>query len=113
MGAKNNTINYIEFPLNDVEATKAFYNKAFGWEFQDFGPDYISFTGAGIDGGFNRLGEAGNGVLVVLYADDLMACESSVKASGANILKPIFEFPGGRRFHFEDPNGNEVAVWSE
>jgi predicted enzyme related to lactoylglutathione lyase len=109
------TINYIEFPVNKIEETKRFYHSVFGWEFTDWGPSYISFTGAGIDGGFN--GESGvepakPGILVVLYADDLDATLDKVKGAGATIVEDIYEFPGGRRFHFHDPNGNELAIWS-
>lgn len=116
MTHKDKTINYIEFPLQDVGATKAFYGAAFGWTFVDYGPDYLSFNGAGIDGGFN--GEAsvspqGVGTLAVLYADDLEATLKAVEEAGGTITKPIFDFPGGKRFHFLDPNGNELAVWSE
>ncbi len=113
---EDKTINYIEFPLVDADATKAFYGSVFGWQFQDWGPTYISFSGAGVDGGFN--GESGvpvtePGTLVVLYASDLEAIETSVTSAGAEIVKPIYSFPGGRRFHFRDPNGNELAVWSD
>lgn len=116
MESKDKTINYIEFPLVDADATKTFYGSVFGWEFQDWGPTYISFSGAGIDGGFNA--ESGvpvtePGVLVILYGDDLEATLSRIKSAGAQITKPIYSFPGGRRFHFHDPNGIELAVWSE
>ncbi|MDA0664142.1 MAG: VOC family protein [Proteobacteria bacterium] len=116
MANANNSINYIEFPMTDNAGTRAFYGQAFGWEFTDWGPGYISFTGAGIEGGFNGLGEAAvapPGVLVVLYADDLAATLAAVEAAGGKIVKPIYDFPGGRRFHFLDPNGTELAVWSE
>lgn len=116
MSERNNTINYIELPLADAAATKAFYGGVFGWDFTDWDPDYISFAGAGIDGGFNGLDDvkpAAPGVLVVLYADDLEQTVAAVEAAGGAILKPIYSFPGGRRFHFRDPNGNELAAWSE
>lgn len=111
-----NTINYIEFPLKDGEATKDFYNAVFGWEFTDWGPDYISFTGAAVEGGFN--GEAGikahsPGILVVLYTDKITEKLDDIVQAGGEIIKPVYDFPGGRRFHFCDPNGNELAVWSE
>ncbi len=96
--------------------TKKFYNEVFEWEFTDWGPNYISFSGANIDGGFNGEGDArvsSGGVLVVLYASDLNQKLESVTKAGGEISKPIFEFPGGKRFHFRDPNGNELAVWSE
>jgi len=115
-----NTINYIELPLVDVAATKAFYGTVFGWTFTDWGPDYISFCGAGIDGGFNAAtspaadttDQAPSGVLVVLYATDLEQTLAAVSRAGATIVTPIYEFPGGRRFHFSDPNANQLAVWS-
>lgn len=112
----NNTINYIEFPMIKNAETKAFFSEVFGWEFTDWGPDYFSFSGAGIEGGFNGVDDTkvnAPGVLVVLYASDLEKTEVSVKAAGAEIVKAIYDFPGGRRFHFADPNGNELAVWSE
>ena len=116
MDSRDKTINYIEFPLADADATKAFYASVFGWEFQDWGPTYISFTGAGVEGGFN--GESGvsankPGVLVVLYGDDLEQLSDAVRTAGAEVIREIYAFPGGRRFHFRDPNGNELAIWSE
>jgi hypothetical protein len=116
MSNKNNTINYIELPLLKIAETKQFYAAAFGWQFTDWGPKYLSFSGAGIDGGFNGEGDAGvsaPGVLVVLYADDLMEKYQAVESAGGKISKPVYGFPGGQRFHFLDPNGNELAVWSE
>ena len=109
-------INYIELPLADAAATKAFYGDVFGWNFTDWGPDYVSFAGAGVDGGFNGVDgvtAAAPGVLVVLYADDLEQTVTAVEAAGGTIVKPVYSFPGGRRFHFRDPSGNELAVWSE
>jgi len=111
----NRKINYVEFVSNDIERSKQFYSSAFGWSFEEWGPDYISFSaaGAGIDGGFRR-GEAQAGsLLVVLYATDLSATEQAIVAAGGQITVPTFEFPGGRRFHFTDGAGNELAVWSE
>ncbi len=110
------TINYIEFPMTDVGATQHFYKHLFGWEFTSWGPDYISFSGAGIEGGFNRedgILAGAPGILVVLYAENLQDTLDRIEAVGAQIVKPIFEFPGGRRFHFCDPNGNELAIWSD
>lgn len=107
-------IDYIEFPGTDIAKTKAFYSQAFGWKFTDYGPDYTSFEDGRLAGGFNKeLPVAHGGVLVVLYASDLAATEAKVRAAGGKIVKDAFAFPGGRRFHFADPNGNELAVWSE
>ncbi len=116
MGNKNNSINYIEFPLVKYAETKQFYTKVFGWEFTNWGPDYISFAGAGVDGGFNGETTAHvlkPGVLVVLYADALPQKLKEVEEAGGEIIKPIYQFPGGKRFHFLDPNDIELAVWSE
>ena len=116
--ANNHTINYIEFVSTNIERSRQFYSTVFGWNFENWGPDYISFSasspsGAGIDGGF-RLGEAQTGTpLAVLYATDLAATEQAIVAAGGSITVPTFEFPGGRRFHFNDGAGNELAVWSE
>ena len=113
---RDNEINYIEFPMRDKPATMAFYTQAFGWQFQEWGDTYISFTGAGVDGGFDLDADAarfGAGALIVLYHADLEAALAAVEAAGGEVAKPIFRFPGGRRFHFLDPNGNELAVWSE
>lgn len=112
----NNSINYIEFPMVKTPETKAFYARVFGWEFTDWGPNYVSFSGAGIDGGFNGLDDAQvskPGILVVLYANDLERKLEEVTNAGGHIEKPIYDFPGGKRFHFSDPNGNELAIWSE
>lgn len=107
-------IDYIEWPAGDLPATKAFYAAAFGWGFVDYGPDYAAFEGQGADGGFYTPEEAPPPKpLVVLYAHDLEAMQAKVTTAGATINKPIFSFPGGRRFHFTDPSGNELAVWSE
>ena len=116
MSNKNNSINYIELPLVKVAETKQFYAEVFEWEFTDWGPKYISFSGANIDGGFNGEDDAqvtAPGVLVVLYTTDLPQKLKQVEAAGGEIVKPIYQFPGGQRFHFLDPNGIELAVWSE
>jgi predicted enzyme related to lactoylglutathione lyase len=107
-------IDYIELPATDIPGTKAFYSAVFGWTFTDYGPGYTSFGDGRLSGGFTTEAKvAPGGVLVVLYASDLQAIRSSVAQQGGRIVKEIFEFPGGRRFHFTDPNGNELAVWSE
>ncbi len=112
----NNTISYLELPLVDKEGTEAFYSKVFGWTFTEWGLDYIGFSGAGVEGGFNRdvkPASTGTGVLVVLYTVDLEQKLSDVEEAGGTIAELIFSFPGGKRFHFIDPNGTELAVWSE
>jgi predicted enzyme related to lactoylglutathione lyase len=106
-------MDYIEFPATDIAKTKAFYIQAFGWKFTDYGPDYTSFEDGRIAGGFTKERPVAQGILVVIYSSDLIACEAKVKAAGGKIVKPAFDFPGGRRFHFTDPSGNELAVWSE
>ena len=110
-------INYLEFPSKDLEVTKKFFSQCFGWDFIDYGPEYSAITGAGIDGGFylselNCSSEMGS-VLVVLYSKDLKASEEKIIRHGGVISKETFSFPGGQRFHFKDPNGNEYAMWSE
>ena len=104
-------IDYVEFPAADTEPVKAFYAAAFGWTFTDYGPDYVAFEGEGVDGGFTREPDVAM-PLVILYAHDLEAMQAKVTGAGGVISKPIFAFPGGRRFHFRDPSGNELAVWS-
>jgi len=104
----------LEFKATDLEAVKSFYTSVFGWTFTDYGPTYAAFSESGIEGGFELTEEPIiNGALVVLYHLDLEAIQAKVEAAGAKISAPIFSFPGGRRFHFIDPCGNELAVWSE
>ena len=105
-------LDYLELPGGDLPATKAFYGAAFGWKFLDYGPEYAAFD-EGLDGGFNAQDEATRTPLPVLFASDLEAMLTRVEAAGGVIVKPVFAFPGGRRFHFRDPAGNELAVWSE
>lgn len=110
----NNHIDYIEFGAPDLEAVKAFYSRCFAWHFTDYGPDYVAFEKSGVAGGFRRIeGAVTKGVLVVLYHDNLEAIQTVIEAAGGRIAVPVFSFPGGRRFHFTDPAGNELAVWSE
>lgn len=119
-------INYVELTVHDMKAARAFYAKAFGWEFADYGPEYSGIKGfvqtsqqrvegreqGGLTEDTKYKGVRG-GPLIVLFSNDLDATVTSVKAAGGKIEKPPFEFPGGRRFHFLDPSGNELAVWSE
>ncbi len=110
-------INYIEIPCSNMTASKSFFSHVFGWEFIDYSPEYVAFNNAGIDGGFfqsEQTSSTHNGsVLVVLYSDNLEQTLSEVSTAGADIINDIFSFPGGRRFHFSDPSGNEFAVWSD
>ena len=107
-------IDYIEFPATDIAATKHFYAEVFGWKFEDYGPDYTSFHDGRLAGGFAKAAQVRPaGPLIVIYASDLAGMETKVQAARGAIAKPIFAFPGGRRFHFTDPNGNELAVWSD
>lgn len=108
---------YVEFPAKNIPATKAFFVDVFDWSFQDFGPDYSAFTGVGINGGFYRSGlcssTAQGAALIVLYSADLESLQDKIEKAGGMVVKAIFSFPGGRRFHFTEPSGNELAVWSD
>jgi predicted enzyme related to lactoylglutathione lyase len=107
-------IDYIEFPVTDVAAAKRFYGDAFGWRFEDYGPDYVSFQDGRLSGGFTKADRVQpGGPLVVLFAVDLAAAERRIIKAGGRIVRPAFSFPGGRRFHFADPSGHELAVWSD
>lgn len=113
MPQTDNHIDYVELAAEDLGAAKAFYAKAFGWEFQDWGETYVSFSGAGLDGGIRGGEKPVNGsTTVILYADDLDAAEKRVVAAGGEITER-HEFPGGRRFHFRDTVGNALAVWTK
>ena len=105
-------LDYLELPATALPETKAFYSAAFGWTFQDYGPSYAGFD-EGLDGGFDSDPEKSLAPLPILYAHDLEAMLAGVEAAGGEIVRPIYAFPGGRRFHFRDPSGNELAVWSE
>ncbi|SRR5688572_26296248 len=114
MEQNNALINYVEFKAHDLSLIKAFYSSTFGWTFTDYGADYIAFSDSGLEGGFARTdGEIGQGALVVLYHGDLEFIKEKVLEAGGRIVKDIYSFPGGRRFHFTDPSGNELAVWSD
>jgi predicted enzyme related to lactoylglutathione lyase len=110
-------IDYVEFVATDLDATKRFYEKAFGWTFNDYGPDYAGFVdqkGGKEGGGFRRdAAVAKGGPLVVLYSREIEATLARVREAGGKVVKEIFTFPGGRRFHFADPSGNELGVWSD
>jgi predicted enzyme related to lactoylglutathione lyase len=113
-GAVADQIDYVELPSQDLAGSKAFYASAFGWSFQDFGPSYAGLADAGLDGGIAADDAKASSVpLVILRSDDLEGSLERVRAAGGEITVPIFEFPGGRRFHFRDPAGNELGVWAE
>jgi len=115
--ALHHKINYIEFTTTDIERTKKFYSIVFGWKFKDWGPDYIDCSPeiSGLALGFRRgdVKQTDSAPLAVLYSRDLKATEAAIIAAGGSIVVPIFEFPGGRRFHFSDGLGNILGVWSE
>ena len=114
MSINNNHINYVEFKAKDLQKIKEFYNGSFDWTFTDYGPTYIAFSESGLQGGFEKTeDEIVNGVLVVLYHNDLEDIKNRIIKFGGEISKAIFSFPGGHRFHFVDPSGNELAVWSD
>ena len=107
-------IDYVEFLTTNMDDTKRFYSEIFGWKFTDYGTDYTSFSDGRLSGGFTVSSEgAAGGPLVVLYATHLDDIKAGIKEHGGRIVRETFEFPGGRRFHFTDPGGNELAVWSD
>jgi len=114
---KHGMLNYVEFSARDLAATKAFFEAAFSWAFVDYGPEYTAFSNQGLDGGFFKAdlssSTVNGGALLIFYSQDLEATLQNVTDAGGLIVKPIFSFPGGRRFHFQEPSGNEFAVWSE
>ena len=110
----HNHIDYIEFPMIDSEKTKSFYSELFGWEFTHWWEDYMSFSSAGIEGWFTKVDHLiQGGTLIILYAENLESTFELLEKRWSKITKPIFEFPWGRRFQFLDPNGNQLAVWSD
>jgi uncharacterized protein len=115
MGIKGSDrqIDNIELNVADIARSRDFYGKAFGWSFTDYGPTYCEFTDGRLTGGLTTAGPVRpGGPLVILYADDLIETQTRLERLGARIVKPVFSFPGGRRFHFQDPDGYELAVWS-
>ena len=111
----HHAIDYIEIAVTDIDAAKAFYAAAFGWSLVDYGPEYAGIQVDGKEvGGLRRDSEVrAGGPLVILYSEDLEGSVEAVTAAGGTIVAPIYAFPGGRRFHFADPAGNELAVWSD
>lgn len=110
---RDSSINYVEFNVSDIARSKAFYGAAFGWTFTDYGETYCEFSDGEMKGGF-EIGPvtSGGGALVILYGHDLEALMAKVEGAGGKIVKPVFEFPGGKRFHFTDLDGYELAVWT-
>lgn len=115
-------IDYVELPATDMAATKRFFEQAFGWKFEDFGEEYTAFspgplTNGGVDGGFYKSDKksvaADGSALVVFLSERLEDTQQKIIDSGGTIVQEIFSFPGGRRFHFTDPSGNEYAVWTK
>jgi uncharacterized protein len=107
-------IDYVEFNVADIARSRAFYGTAFGWTFTDYGPSYCEFQDGRLTGGFTTTAPVKpGGPIVIIYADDLEAQQARLEQAGAKIVKPIFSFPGGRRFHFQDPDGYELAVWTK
>ena len=110
-------MNYVELPAKDLAGTKAFFQSVFGWSFVDYGPEYTAFENQGLDGGFFQSDLASStekgAALIVFYSNQLEATLTKVEKAGGSILRSIYSFPGGRRFHFTEPSGNEFAVWGE
>ncbi len=116
----NHRIDYVEFSVADIQRSRSFYGEAFGWSFKDYGPGYCEFSDGRLTGGFALGGDsnhggpiAAGGALVILYATDLADTQRRIEGAGGKIVKPAYSFPGGRRFHFADPDGYELAVWSD
>ncbi len=110
----NNEIAYIELPTSDIATLRTFYADMFGWTFHNLGDDYAVFQNAGIDGGINpNKNDRTKSPLVVIETDDAGAMQEKVRAAGSTIVMPLFSYPGGKRFHFLDPSGNEMAVFEQ
>lgn|SRR5690606_27870136 len=105
-------IQYLEFLSKDLNRAKAFYSESFDWKFTDYGPEYTAFQGVYVDGGFTRGTPVNGSIRVILFSENLEKSREKVQKAGGVIVKDIFEFPGGRRFHFTDPDGYELAAWS-
>lgn len=114
---KHETISYLELPARDIPATKNFFQEVFDWKFQDYGDEYTAFTEDRLEGGFfksEKKSSTENGAaIVIFYSNDLEGTQDKIEKSGGKIIRHIFSFPGGRRFHFTEPSGNEFAVWSD
>ncbi|MFW2368608.1 MAG: VOC family protein [Desulforhopalus sp.] len=114
---RHEQIDYVEFPARNIEATKTFFSKVFNWIFVDYGPDYTAFTSDSLNGGFFKSDLVAStltgSALIVFYSENLERTLAKIEFCGGNIVRPIYSFPGGRRFHFKDPSDNEYAVWSD
>ena len=111
---KRDRIDYVELPVSDTAASRDFFASAFGWDFTDFAPTYSATTGGDVDLGLQADGGERTGApLAIVRSSDLEASLEAVRRAGGEVTRPIFDFPGGRRFHFREPGGNELAVWSE
>ena len=114
---QQNHISYVEFPTIDLNASRSFFKKVFEWNFTDYGPEYSSFSDSGIAGGFRSVSALPAAsqykILIVLYSKDLKNTKERILQAGGEITRETFSFPGGYRFHFKEPGGNELAVWSE
>lgn len=114
---KHEKINYIEFPAINLEKTKAFFTQVFDWRFQDFGPDYTAFSDEGLDGGFfksdTKSSTKNGAALLVFYSNDINSTLDKIKKANGTIITDTYSFPGGHRFHFTEPSGNEFSVWSD
>lgn len=113
MKLKTEQIQYIEFLSQNLSEIKNFYKDCFGWKFTDYGPEYTAFEGDYVDGGFALGTPVKGSILVIIYSEQLEKTKQKIEQVGGKIIKDIFTFPGGRRFHFSDPDGNELAVWSD
>ncbi len=121
-GQQNLKIDYVEFPASNLKDIEHFYSEVFGWEFTWYGDAYLAFSDGQMDGGFFKTDSPpctqsasahGVGALVIMYSDALETTRDAAIAAGGKLSKDIFDFPGGRRFQFLDPAGNELAVWSD
>ena len=115
--SQDQKIDYVEFAAADFDTVQAFYEAAFGWTFTNFGPEYRAFSDGRLEGGFRRADSrsttATGGALVILYADNLESTRDRIVTNGGTLVEDIFSFPGGRRFQFADPHGNELGVWTD
>ncbi len=108
-------VDNIEFIVSDIERSKAFYKAAFNWKYTEYGATYCEFSDGRLCGGFTTTGDVNSsgGPLIIIYTEELEITQKKLETIGAVIVKPIFSFPGGRRFHFIDPDGYQLAVWSD